>query len=169
MSDEAKKVNRGRTFAPKELEKEVKRAKDDVTDDVSYPLNVVRPQTRGECVNGIRPCPYVSCEHHLYLDVNRETGALKYNFPSLEVWEMRESCVLDVADRGGITLEEVGVAMGLTRERVRQIETRGLAKVKEQAPTAFGCVKCGSELPDDAEFENSEDRLCTKCEDFAYA
>jgi DNA-directed RNA polymerase sigma subunit (sigma70/sigma32) len=41
-----------------------------------------------------------------------------------------ESCALDIADRGGITLEEVGEIMNLTRERIRQLETRGLAKLK---------------------------------------
>ena len=78
-----------------------------------------------------RPCPFVSCSHHLYLDVNPETGAIKLNFPHLEVWEMAETCSLDVADRGGITLEEVGAILNLTRERIRQVEVRGLAKIKD--------------------------------------
>ena len=51
------------------------------------------------------------------------------NFTDIEVWEMTETCALDVADRGGITLEEVGEIMNLTRERVRQVETAGLAKL----------------------------------------
>jgi DNA-directed RNA polymerase sigma subunit (sigma70/sigma32) len=43
---------------------------------------------------------------------------------------MGETCALDVADRGGITLEEVGAIMNLTRERIRQVETRGLLKLR---------------------------------------
>ena len=35
-----------------------------------------------------------------------------------------------VALRGGITLEEVGEIMNLTRERVRQVETAGLSKLE---------------------------------------
>ncbi len=89
-----------------------------------------RPKTRAECIDGPRPCPFVSCQHHLYLDVSPRTGAIKLNFPDLEVWEMTETCALDVADRGGTTLEEVGAIMNLTRERIRQVEVKGLAKLQ---------------------------------------
>ncbi len=62
--------------------------------------------------------------------MSARTGAIKLNFPDLEVWEMTESCALDVADRAGTTLEEVGAIMNLTRERVRQVEVNGLAKLQ---------------------------------------
>ena len=88
-----------------------------------------RPSNRSECLNMPRPCLYVSCRHHLYLDVNPKTGSIKLNFPDKEVWELGESCALDVAERGGITLEEVGQIMNLTRERIRQVEVRGLEKL----------------------------------------
>ncbi|MFO0678546.1 MAG: sigma factor-like helix-turn-helix DNA-binding protein [Polyangiaceae bacterium] len=91
---------------------------------------VARPTNRSECVNGERPCPFVSCKYHLFLDVSARTGAIKLNFPDLEVWEMNETCALDVADRGGTTLEEVGAIMNLTRERIRQVEVKGLAKLE---------------------------------------
>jgi hypothetical protein len=91
--------------------------------------DIERPQTRSECAEAPRPCPYVSCKHHLFLDVSARTGAIKLNFPDLEVWEMTETCALDVADRGGTTLEEVGAIMNLTRERIRQVEVKGLAKL----------------------------------------
>ena len=91
--------------------------------------DVERPRERADCVEGARPCPFVSCKHHLYLDVSARTGAIKVNFPDLDVWEMSETCALDVADRGGTTLEEVGAIMNLTRERIRQVEVKGLAKL----------------------------------------
>jgi hypothetical protein len=91
---------------------------------------VERPVTRADCQGGERPCPFVSCKHHLYLDVSARTGAIKLNFPDLEVWEMTETCALDIADRGGATLEEVGAIMNLTRERIRQVEVKGLAKLQ---------------------------------------
>jgi hypothetical protein len=121
---------RSKTIAPKRLTKEELRlgALLPVVEDFD------RPRTRGECKEGERPCPYVSCKHHLYLDVNPETGSIKLNFPDLEVWEMAETCSLDVADRGGITLEEVGEILNLTRERIRQVEVRGLLKLKMVGP-----------------------------------
>jgi len=89
-----------------------------------------KPRTREECYAGPRPCPYVSCKHHLYIDVSARTGAIKLNFPDLEVWDLGESCALDVADRGGTTLEDVGAIMNLTRERIRQVEVKALAKLE---------------------------------------
>jgi hypothetical protein len=62
--------------------------------------------------------------------VSARTGAIKLNFPDLEVWDMNESCALDVADRGGTTLEDVGAIMNLTRERIRQVEVKALAKLQ---------------------------------------
>ena len=89
-----------------------------------------KPRERAACAGGARPCPYVSCKHHLYVDVSPRTGAIKLNFPDLEVWEMGDSCALDVADRGGTTLEDVGAIMNLTRERIRQVEVKALAKLE---------------------------------------
>lgn len=97
-------------------------------------LEIERPRTRSDCLGGgansARPCAFVSCRHHLYLDVNPETGTIKFNFPMLSPWDLKESCALDVAERGGLTLEETGELLNLTRERVRQIEVRGLLGLK---------------------------------------
>jgi hypothetical protein len=96
-----------------------------------YPAGVERPKTRGDCASMPRPCPFVSCAHHLALDVDPETGAMKVNFPDLDLEEMDETCSLDVADRGGTTLDEIGVLLRVVRERIRQIEVSGLAKIKD--------------------------------------
>ena len=99
------------------------------------PVDIPRPTSRAACAQESRPCPWVACKHHLYLDVNPETGSIKINFPDLEPWELEQTCSLDVADRGGITLEEVGEIMNLTRERIRQVEVRGLLKLKMASPS----------------------------------
>jgi len=125
---------RSKTIAPKRLTRDERR----LSALLVYPDDVERPHSREECANMPRPCPFVSCAHHLYLDVNPESGAIKLNFPHLEVWEMAETCSLDVADKGGITLEEVGAILNLTRERIRQVEVRGLYKIRQQSGEALG-------------------------------
>jgi len=92
------------------------------------PTDHGRPRTRGECEDGARPCPFVSCRYHLYLDVTR-TG-IKLNFPDLEPDQLPETCALDVAEHGGEPLEVVGELVNVTRERCRQIEVRAFAKVQ---------------------------------------
>ena len=128
MMDSKRDRQRSRTIPMRRLTRaEIQEGK-----DLAAELEYLRPQTRAECMNGIRPCPYVSCKQHLYLDVNPVTGSIKVNFPDLEVWEMEDTCALDIADRGGITLEEVGSIMNLTRERIRQVEVSGLEKLQAQ-------------------------------------
>jgi hypothetical protein len=118
---------RAKTIAMKRLTKEELRI-----GALLYPERAYwRPTARGQCANVARPCPYVSCKYHLYIDVNPNTGSIKINFPDLEVWELKDSCALDVAEQGGITLEEVGEILNLTRERIRQVEVRGLMKLKD--------------------------------------
>lgn len=128
---------RSKTIAPKRLTRDEKR----LALQLVYPDDVERPTMRAECAEMPRPCPFVSCAHHLYLDVNPESGAIKLNFPHLEVWQMAETCSLDVADRGGITLEEVGAILNLTRERIRQVEVRGLLKIRQQSGDDLGIGK----------------------------
>ncbi|HJX52221.1 MAG TPA: sigma factor-like helix-turn-helix DNA-binding protein [Polyangia bacterium] len=125
---------RSKTIAPKRLTRDEKK----LAQELVYPEDVERPRTRADCQNMTRPCPFVSCEHHLYLDVNPDSGAIKLNFPHLDVWEMAETCSLDVADRGGITLEDVGAILNLTRERIRQVEVRGLVKIRTKNSEALG-------------------------------
>ena len=99
------------------------------------PVDVERPQTRGDCAAVMRPCPFVACKHSMYLDVNPETGSIKLNRPDLDPWEMPAdaSCVLDIAERGALTLDETAVAMNFTRERARQVEVRGLLTLQAMA------------------------------------
>jgi hypothetical protein len=85
------------------------------------------PATRAECPTE-RPCPYLTCRHHMAVD-DLGRGVVHV----LDLPEGTSSCSLDVADAGPSTLEEVGATLGLTRERVRQIEESALRKVKLRA------------------------------------
>lgn len=88
------------------------------------------PLTRGDCDTAPRPCPHVGCKHHLYLEASPTTGTIKLNHPALQPHELQVSCALDVADRGGVRLEDVAQLMGVTRERIRQIEHQALQKLE---------------------------------------
>lgn len=88
------------------------------------------PESRSECVGGPRPCPLVSCRYHLYLHVT-PAGTLQLNFPGKEVEELKETCALDVADRGGtLSFDEVGELIGLSKQRIQQIDAVLLRKLK---------------------------------------
>lgn len=136
--DDGATRSRARTMSRKEMARDLRRRRalglgDAEEEELRREVEANRPRTRADCVNGPRPCLFVSCKHHLYLDVNPRTGSVKLNFPDKEIWELAETCALDVADRGGITLEEVGAIMNLTRERIRQVESRGLYKLRKVA------------------------------------
>ncbi len=92
-----------------------------------------RPPTRGECKDLPRPCPYVSCKHHLLIEVNPITGSVQFPFGALGIDEIPNTCSLDVAEQDGpLTLEEVGRLTSRTKERIRQLETRALATMWEE-------------------------------------
>lgn len=97
---------------------------------VDQGVEIKRPRTRGECPT-TRPCPFVSCRHHLYLDV-MEDGEIRFNFKGLEPHELTNSCSLDISDIGPLTALGVGNTMGLTRPLVSEIEAKALAKLKER-------------------------------------
>jgi hypothetical protein len=127
---------RSKTMSRKEMARDLRRRRlagqmDPEETELLQQIESNRPKTRADCVNGPRPCMFVSCKHNLYLDVNPETGSIKLNIPDKEISELEHTCALDVAEKGGITLEEVGEIMNLTRERIRQVETRGLIKLRE--------------------------------------
>lgn len=98
---------------------------------ILYPdIDHERPRTRGDCA---RPCPYVGCRYHLYIDVNERTGSIKLNFPDLEVWQMKNSCALDIADGETPPLHALGELLNVTRERARQVEKKALLELLDYA------------------------------------
>ena len=105
-----------------------------------YPLaehaTYERPLVRSDCLaggsNAARPCPWVSCAYHLALDVSEDSGNIKLTFPGVEVEDMRHTCALDLAEGDGATLDEIGAAQNISRERVRQIELQAIAHLRAE-------------------------------------
>lgn len=101
-----------------------------------------RPKKRSDCfkdrMNGgktLRQCKWFLCKYHLLFDISDKYGALKVNFPKVfdkggvNLSAMKETCALDVAEKGGLTLDEVGVYMNHVRQGINLIELAGKAKL----------------------------------------
>lgn len=84
-----------------------------------------RPRTRGDCIDGPRPCPWISCYFHIWTIQGAKRAACPLDLP--------ETCVLDLADRNGMTLAAISRAIRVSTERVRQIQDRALAKLMANA------------------------------------
>jgi len=101
-----------------------------------------RPNTRAECPpkdhEGRRRCPYVGCRHHLYLEAMPPTSLGKkrmlINWPDIDPTELPETCSLDVAEQGGLTLDEVGQLLNICRERTRQCELEAKENIARRHP-----------------------------------
>lgn len=91
-------------------------------------LPLVRPKTRGECADVPRPCPFVSCRYHLYLDIVR--GQV---IPSTdkEPDEMEHSCSLDEADNEeALSYGQIGALVGVSHARAQQIGSDVVDRIK---------------------------------------
>jgi hypothetical protein len=121
-------------------------------------LETLRPRTRADCVGGPRPCPWVSCIHHLALRVQpngtimlnsgpgyRGSGAGRALNPrkvaggaaevsrlialAVELVEaLPHTCALDVADEGEHNFVQIAELLGIDKERARQIAEGALSR-----------------------------------------
>ena len=117
-----------------------------------------RPRTRGDCAGGLRPCPWVGCRYHLASDyrpasrdvtirrrIVGERGCSDAHAADL-VLQMAQTCALDVADDGPVTLDVTGQLFELTRERVRQLEEKAILKLR-RGLSRFGIDRSALEQP----------------------
>ena len=99
-------------------------------EDITPRIRARVPIKRADCLEGpnsFRPCPWVRCKWHaLWLFKEPWLWVEKSGKPDDDrlirfMRRLAATCVLDVADDGGKTLDEIGAVMRVTRERVRQI------------------------------------------------
>lgn len=97
---------------------------------------IERPRTRGECRDGPRPCPWIACRYHLYLDVT-DRGSIRINHAG-EPDELVDSCALDMADAGPRSFDGIGRAMNVSRSRVEQLAEPALERVRRRLRVIVG-------------------------------
>jgi hypothetical protein len=68
------------------------------------------PATRGDCIDGPRPCRALLCKYNMWFDASRKAD---------KSFVVLATCALDVADQGEHTLKAIGALWGMTREGVR--------------------------------------------------
>ena len=120
-----------KTFGQRELLRQARRAakRGDAPQEVPQ---YWRPRYRSECRDGPRPCPYVACKFNLFLDITPRGGLrIPFGEEPEDLDKLTESCALDIAERGPVTLEYVASVQAITRERVRQIELSAIARMQE--------------------------------------
>jgi len=79
-----------------------------------------RPRYRAECVDGPRPCPWVGCRYHLYLDVEIDDDGhprIVRNQPGHPL-PTDPSCALDVAEAGAHEAEDIAAILGTSPEEI---------------------------------------------------
>jgi len=96
------------------------------------------PRTRGDCIggsearsSGAETCPHVRCRYHLLGELTRrpEREAIEA-IAARQSGEWRDSCALDVADRGGCGDAEHAVMLGITRERLIQLSAEASSRMR---------------------------------------
>jgi hypothetical protein len=107
----------------------------------------MRPRTRGDCIGGPRPCPWIGCRYSLARVEQTARGGVRIGDSTLarnanereldaaidheldRLDRLGDSCSLDVADRGEHALVRVGALLGIVRERARQIQHAAFSSI----------------------------------------
>lgn len=131
-------------------------------------LAQVRPRTRGDCIDGPRPCPWVSCRQHLLIELHESGGErplrLRLNGRGVDglrpaaladecvdffevaverLWQLEHSCTLDAADDGARRAGAVAGLLGVSRPRVMQeLEAAMASALEVVAAMGIDPVRC---------------------------
>lgn len=98
-------------------------------------LSLGRPRTRADCRDGLRPCPWVRCRHHLAVDVS-QVGVLSVN-AIVGADDRLPSCSLDVAEASwqqqlswSALLRTTSKALGVSRSRAGHLTTQAVKALR---------------------------------------
>lgn len=91
-----------------------------------------RPQTREDCGQFERPCPFVACRHHLFLDVTAQGHILFPYGPDVAAIEtMPHTCALDAAESGERQIREIARGYNMTHQALRLTFHQAMARLRE--------------------------------------
>ena len=113
-----------------------------VVEEPEEPIENVWLATQGSCLTHrgfLHPCPVEWCRFHVCCGMKDE--AVEKLSPD------SDTCVLRMACGSPHTLEEVGLAFAVTRERIRQIEQTALSRA------GMGLVRIGAISQTEIDFE----------------
>lgn len=84
-------------------------------------------ESQGACLVQAEGCPFESCRHNMPGDI-LEPGIHMHNWQA----PLRQ-CAIAVSNEGPRTHEEVAIVLGVTRQRVHQIERKAMARMSRKA------------------------------------
>lgn len=121
----------------------------------------LRPSTRGQCREARRPCPFVGCRHHLYLEV-KANGNMRLNTRK-PVWEMENTCSLDVADKGEfLSFPEIAAYFDVQDETIAKVLDSAVRKLQAALAEGGGAAKTARQAEQEmAPAKNAEGSLAT--------
>ncbi|MCU0292535.1 MAG: hypothetical protein MUF10_11210 [Thermoanaerobaculaceae bacterium] len=131
----------------------------------------LRPRLRADCQGGPRPCPWVTCRHHLvpHLVASAERSYRNQDnrsvpaalAPTLAAGDFRaleHTCILDILDARGVVDagaalvdaapdgSAIGRTLGITRELVRLDVRKAIGKVKATLPEVAAFLQRGYDV-----------------------
>lgn len=92
-----------------------------------------RPKTRADCINGPRPCPWVGCRYHLFLEIRQGgqgNGKLYFRWPGKELNECEHTCALDLAEEP-LTSYEIAQILGVSHQAILYAERQALQRLAQ--------------------------------------
>jgi hypothetical protein len=101
-----------------------------MTNKIRYAEYLYPPKHYADCMGKPEPCRHVFCEHHMvWCFIWGKKPTIRALLDKAE--SLKYTCVLKAVEKkqGGLTLQEVGDILGITRERIRQIEEEALRKI----------------------------------------
>lgn len=103
------------------------------------PMAADRPTRRSQCVDGPRPCPWVTCRYHLHLDLVVKDGetVVREN-PNYHEGAGVDSCALDVAARGPLSSKDAAPIIGISASACKELYRDSQLAAEEVAKILAG-------------------------------